>query len=152
MVFTETSLLLHLPSTAVTDMKLEDLLVATTVTLTNVGTNPLYEVQYMRNVDPDQEQPWTDVYSTRNYVLHQPYRASDGVDRRHPTHPNMCLVIADAPTAGYRGKLVLGLGASLPCVQLPPPPAWRLLSACSMLMAAPQGQSTRTAASPTTAS
>jgi hypothetical protein len=97
--------------TAVTSIKPEDLYISTTVTLTNVHTEKLYEVQYMRNIDPDQEQPWTGDYRTRNYVRYQPYRASDGdVHRSHPSYPNMCLVVADAPGEAYRGKLILGLG------------------------------------------
>jgi hypothetical protein len=104
--------------TAVTSIKPEDLYISTTVTLTNVHTETLYEVQYMRNIDPDQEIPWTGndgSFRTRNYVRYQPYRESDGVDRSHPSYPDMCLVVADAPGEAYRGKLILGLGTCV-CV------------------------------------
>ena len=40
----------------VTSFGVLDLYFTTTVTLENVGEGPLYGVQYMRNVDPDQEQ------------------------------------------------------------------------------------------------
>ncbi len=93
-----------------TSVKPEDLLLSTTVTLKNVGSSMLYDVQYMRNVDPDQEAPWADSYETRNYVLYQPYRASDGVDRSNPASPDMCLVIADG--VNYPGQLTLGLGTA----------------------------------------
>jgi hypothetical protein len=86
----------------------EDLYFSTTVTLQNVWNETLYEVQYMRNVDPDQEQPWTGDFKTQNYVKYQPYRASDGVDRRNTSYPNMCLVVAEGVT---HPQLALGLGA-----------------------------------------
>ncbi len=97
--------------TAVTSIKPDDVYISTTVTLKNVHTTTLYEVQYFRIIDPEQEQPWTDDTVTWNYVRYQPYRASDGdVHRSHPSYPNMCLVVADAPGEAYRGKLILGLG------------------------------------------
>ena len=39
------------------------------VTLVNTGTVPLDSVEYMRNVDPDNEQPLTNSYTTDNYAL-----------------------------------------------------------------------------------
>ncbi len=39
-----------------TSFGVDDLFFTTTVTLQNTGTTVLYEVDYMRNVDPDQEQ------------------------------------------------------------------------------------------------
>jgi hypothetical protein len=42
------------------------------VTLTNVGTEPLYNVEYARAVDPDQEEDLTFDFTTSNYVGHQP--------------------------------------------------------------------------------
>lgn len=39
-----------------TSFGVSDLFFTTTVTLENIGTSRLYEVEYMRNVDPDQEQ------------------------------------------------------------------------------------------------
>ena len=43
-----------------------------TVTLTNVGTDILSNLCYTRNVDPDQEQPWTSDYATSNSIYYQP--------------------------------------------------------------------------------
>ena len=42
------------------------------VTLTNTGSVALDSVEYMRNVDPDQEQPLTGDFTTSNYVALQP--------------------------------------------------------------------------------
>ena len=39
-----------------TSFGVDDLFFTTTVTLQNTGTSVLYEIDYMRNVDPDQEQ------------------------------------------------------------------------------------------------
>ena len=39
-----------------TSVGIEDLYFVTTVTMENVGDNTLYDVQYLRNVDPDPEQ------------------------------------------------------------------------------------------------
>lgn len=43
-----------------------------TVTLKNTGNTILESLEYMRNLDPDQEEPITGDYTTRNYVKHQP--------------------------------------------------------------------------------
>lgn len=40
----------------------------TTVTLTNTGTSDLTDVYYLRNFDPDQEQPWSWDFVTDNIV------------------------------------------------------------------------------------
>jgi hypothetical protein len=42
-----------------TSFGVSDLFFTTSVTLENTGDNTLFEVQYMRNVDPDQEQVHT---------------------------------------------------------------------------------------------
>lgn len=42
------------------------------VTLTNVGPEPLYDVEYARAVDPDQEVDLGGDFTTSNYVGHQP--------------------------------------------------------------------------------
>ena len=39
-----------------TSVGIEDLYFVTTVTMENVGDNTLYDVQYLRNLDPDPEQ------------------------------------------------------------------------------------------------
>ena len=47
-------------------------------TVANVGTTKLFDVRYLRSIDPDQEQPWTTDttnYVTNNYVKYQ-YQAS----------------------------------------------------------------------------
>jgi hypothetical protein len=70
------------------------------VTLTNVGTEPLENVEYARAVDPDMEVNWTGNYGTSNYVSHQPTGGNNlaevrsfGLDYNMPmalqlTHPN----------------------------------------------------------------
>ena len=50
-----------------------------TVTLTNVGSADLTNVCYSRNVDPDQEQPWTTNYDTHNSIYYQP-TVPEGID------------------------------------------------------------------------
>lgn len=45
-----------------------DLFFVINVVLTNIGTVPLESLEYMRNVDPDQEQPITGDFTTSNYV------------------------------------------------------------------------------------
>ena len=67
------------------------------MTLTNTGTVPLDQVEYMRNVDPDQEEPWTSNFTTSNYVALQP-----GVGG----NVNQALVVAKGLTYG----ITLGLG------------------------------------------
>ena len=48
-------------------------------TIVNIGSNKLFDVRYLRSIDPDQEYPWSteDVpsYATNNYVKFQ-YQAS----------------------------------------------------------------------------
>jgi hypothetical protein len=47
-------------------------------TIVNVGAAKLFDVRYLRSIDPDQEQPWntdTTDYVTNNYVKYQ-YQAS----------------------------------------------------------------------------
>ncbi len=39
-----------------TSFGIEDLYFVTTVTIENIGDNTIFDLQYMRNVDPDQEQ------------------------------------------------------------------------------------------------
>ncbi|WP_188686331.1 Ig-like domain-containing protein, partial [Rufibacter glacialis] len=42
------------------------------VTIRNTTSSPMPNVFYMRNVDPDNEQPWTGDFDTRNTVVYQP--------------------------------------------------------------------------------
>lgn len=85
-----------------TSFGVNDLYFTTTVTLKNTGSEPLNDVAYMRNVDPDQESPWGGSTTTHNFVKYQP-----GAVRPHPTYPNMALVIGKAQSWQ---QLVLGLG------------------------------------------
>lgn len=50
-----------------------------TVTLTNLGASELSSLCYTRNVDPDQEQPWTSDYDTTNSIYYQP-TVPEGID------------------------------------------------------------------------
>ena len=47
------------------------------ITLTNTGSETLYDVEYARSVDPDQEQNLTNDYTTKNWVS-RPTGAVDG--------------------------------------------------------------------------
>ena len=89
----------------VTSFGVEDLYFTTTVTLKNTGSSSLHDVKYMRNVDPDQEQPWTGSYTTKNYVKYQ------RTDRPHADYPDMALVVAYGPS---HPQCVLGLGTVHP--------------------------------------
>ena len=43
-------------------------------TIVNIGASKLFDVRYLRSVDPDQEQPWSAGYTsfaTNNYVKYQ---------------------------------------------------------------------------------
>ena len=65
------------------------------VTMTNIGDIPLESLEYMRNVDPDNEQNITGNFHTYNYVLYQPDAIND-----------TALVIAEGATY----TITLGLG------------------------------------------
>jgi hypothetical protein len=55
-----------------------DLSIYMHTTVCNIGGNKLFDVRYLRSIDPDQEQPWTTDttnYLTNNYVKYQ-YQAS----------------------------------------------------------------------------
>ena len=97
----------NLKVSKVTSFGVDDLYFTTTVTLKNLGTETLHDVRYMRNVDPDQEQPWSGSYTTKNYVRYQPGES----DRAHDTIDNMALVVAYGAT--YT-QMVLGLGTVHP--------------------------------------
>ncbi|MGI9066294.1 MAG: tandem-95 repeat protein [Pyrinomonadaceae bacterium] len=72
-----------------------DLFFVISTVLTNTGTATLNSVEYMRNVDPDQEQPITGNFTTSNYVV--PPDA---------TNPNRRLVVGK----GLNHGITLGLG------------------------------------------
>jgi gliding motility-associated-like protein len=46
------------------------------VTLTNTGSDPLREIYFTRQVDPDNDQPWSGSFSTLNAIESQPGAAS----------------------------------------------------------------------------
>lgn len=75
------------------------------VVLTNIGTTTLNNLRYLRNVDPDQEQPLTGDYTTDNYVVFQP--PHPGINAAQPAdNANRALVVARGLTHG----ITLGLG------------------------------------------
>ncbi|MBC8384544.1 MAG: PKD domain-containing protein [Candidatus Cloacimonetes bacterium] len=76
---------------------IDDLFFVMNVVLTNTGDVTLESVEFMRNVDPDQEKNITGSYTTSNYVTYQP-----GVG----DNPNKALVVAEGLTYG----ITLGLG------------------------------------------
>ncbi|MCI5158311.1 MAG: hypothetical protein D3906_07675 [Candidatus Electrothrix sp. AUS1_2] len=75
----------------------EQLLFTIDIVLTNTGTIPLESVEYMRNVDLDQEQGLTGDYTTSNFVAFQPGGGS-----------NQALVVAKGLDYG----LAVGLGTT----------------------------------------
>eukprot|EP01029_Cantina_marsupialis_P018630 TRINITY_DN4294_c1_g1_i5.p1 TRINITY_DN4294_c1_g1~~TRINITY_DN4294_c1_g1_i5.p1 ORF type:complete len:485 (+),score=107.97 TRINITY_DN4294_c1_g1_i5:83-1537(+) len=93
----------------------------TYITMQNVGSQTLSSVEYMRNVDPDQAQPWGGGYSTKNWVDVNPetYMGTDGKwksdkhGRYNRDYPNMALVVAKGRSGSYE-KCVMGLGTISP--------------------------------------
>ena len=51
----------------------------TTITLTNIGATPLSEVYYMRNIDPDNDQPWSGDFTTDNIIVSNPPIGTDAL-------------------------------------------------------------------------
>lgn len=88
----------------------DDLFFIMSMTLTNVGTVTLDSVEYMRNVDPDQELDIGGGFSTRNYVLYQPERIGvpgrPDLAARPAGNTTDALVMAEGLTYG----VPLGLG------------------------------------------
>ena len=82
-----------------------DLYFVIDVVMTNVGTTTLQNVEYSRAVDPDNEEPLTDDYTTSNYIADQPPHT--GVTTAYPAgNTDQALVVADGLTYGEP----LGLG------------------------------------------
>ncbi len=51
-----------------------DLSVYVHKSIVNIGTSKVFDVRYLRTIDPDQEQPWSAAYqsfATNNYVKYQ---------------------------------------------------------------------------------
>ncbi|MCI5129076.1 MAG: hypothetical protein D3907_11380, partial [Candidatus Electrothrix sp. AUS3] len=87
-----------------------DLFFVMSVSMTNVGSTTLHSVEYMRNVDPDQEQPWTSDFTTRNWVEFQPPRPANGSRVNLPARPADNTDKALAIAEGLDYGLTLGLG------------------------------------------
>lgn len=49
----------------------DSLFIITCMDIRNTGTSPVNNVYYMRNVDPDNEQPWTFDFTTTNTIVYQ---------------------------------------------------------------------------------
>ncbi|MCS7076934.1 MAG: PKD domain-containing protein [Bacteroidia bacterium] len=54
-----------------TTIYLDSLFILTCMDIRNIGTSPVNNVYYMRNVDPDNEQPWTGNFTTTNTIVYQ---------------------------------------------------------------------------------
>jgi hypothetical protein len=94
----------------VVSAKKGDLFFVIGVSMTNVGTATLHSVEYMRNVDPDQEQPWTGDFTTDNWVEFQPPRPATGSRVNLSARPADNTEKALAVARGLTHELTLGLG------------------------------------------
>jgi HYR domain-containing protein/PKD domain-containing protein len=96
--------------TQTVSFNVNDLFFTMNVVLTNIGTTTLSSLEYMRNVDPDQEQPLTGNFSTKNWVEFQPGRTGvpgrPNLVARPSGNGNKALAIAE----GLNYRLTLGLG------------------------------------------
>lgn len=54
-----------------TTIYLDSLFILTCMDIRNTGSAPVNNVYYMRNVDPDNEQPWTGDFTTTNTIVYQ---------------------------------------------------------------------------------
>ncbi|MFN0274654.1 MAG: hypothetical protein ACKVPJ_02820 [Chitinophagales bacterium] len=81
-----------------TILKEDETYFVTRITMTNNGSTNISNMYYMRNVDPDQDQPWSYDFTTYNEVINQP-----------PTDPQ-ALVTSEGLTYGC----FLGLGSKDP--------------------------------------
>jgi len=55
-----------------------DVIIYMHTTIMNIGSSKVFDVRYLRSIDPDQEQPWNSdatSYVTNNYVKYQ-YQSS----------------------------------------------------------------------------
>jgi len=57
--------------TQTTTVFTDSLYILTCVRVVNTGSNTFTNVHYMRNVDPDNEQPWTGSFTTINSIVYQ---------------------------------------------------------------------------------
>ncbi len=81
--------------TQITTLPEDELYFVTRILLCNNGDEPLEDVYYKRNVDPDNDQPWSGDFTTDNEIVYQP-----------PTDPE-ALVTSEGLTYGC----FLGIGA-----------------------------------------
>lgn len=81
--------------TQITTLPEDKLYFVTRILLCNDGDTPIEDVYYMRNLDPDNDQPWSGDFTTYNEIVYQP-----------PTDPQ-ALVTSEGLTYGC----FLGLGA-----------------------------------------
>ncbi|MCI5221711.1 MAG: hypothetical protein D3924_03290, partial [Candidatus Electrothrix sp. AR4] len=88
-----------------------DLFFVITVSMTNIGSDTLKSVEYMRNVDPDQEQRWTKNFTTDNWVKFQPPRPATETRGNLVARPTGNTEKALAIAKGLKYGLTLGLGA-----------------------------------------
>ncbi|MGB4931127.1 MAG: hypothetical protein WBP43_14220, partial [Chitinophagales bacterium] len=58
--------------TQITTLPEDKLYFVTRILLCNNGDEPLEDVYYKRNVDPDNDQPWSGDYTTSNVIVYQP--------------------------------------------------------------------------------
>ncbi|MFN3939164.1 MAG: hypothetical protein ACK4IY_01170, partial [Chitinophagales bacterium] len=58
--------------TQITTLPEDKLYFVTRILLCNDGDTPIEEVYYMRNVDPDNDQPWSGDFTTDNEIIYQP--------------------------------------------------------------------------------
>ncbi len=63
---------IDLDITAITTLPEDALYFVTRILLCNNGDEPLNDVYYKRNVDPDNDQPWSGDFTTDNVIVYQP--------------------------------------------------------------------------------
>lgn len=62
-----------------TVLKTNKRFLTTTITLTNTGVTALNDVYYMRNIDPDNDQPWSGDFTTDNTIVSNPPIGTDAL-------------------------------------------------------------------------
>ena len=62
----------NLSITQITTLPEDKLYFVTRILLCNDGATPIEDVYYMRNVDPDNDQPWSGDFTTENVIVYQP--------------------------------------------------------------------------------
>jgi hypothetical protein len=92
----------------------DDLFFTTKITLENVGSSKIYNLDYMRNVDPDQGQPHGCSYTTRNFVKYQPATHSSDPSGRARAAPQQNTALVVAVGQSSCNQMVLGLGTVHP--------------------------------------